>query len=90
MDPAPCRSTVRHVLVDRACIGFLRFTLEAYEGIATVSTVDPTLGLVRLSMAPGCEGDVERILESESRQLGLRLVEWASPGGDPDREGRAL
>jgi hypothetical protein len=75
MHPVPSRSTVRYIVIDRAKIGFLRFTLEAYEGVASVSTVDAALGLVRVSMAPGCEEDVERILLAESERLRWRAVE---------------
>lgn len=74
MGLAPTKCTVRYVLVDRAKIGYLRFTLEAYEGMAAVSTVDPALGLVRISMAPGCEADVDRVLSAEGDRLGLRPI----------------
>jgi hypothetical protein len=87
MHSVPSRSTARYVVIDRARIGFLRFTLEAYEGVATVSTLDAALGLVRVSMAPGCEGDVERVLLAESERLGLRAVEWVDPRTDDDQRG---
>lgn len=71
MTSVPDRCVVRHVLVRPAEIHFLRFILEAYEGIAVATTLDPGLGLIRLSIAPGCEGDVEEILSSEKDRLGL-------------------
>jgi hypothetical protein len=80
MDPVPARSTLRYLMIDRARIGFLRFILEAYEGIASVSTVDASLGLVRLNIAPGCEADVERILGAERERLRFREVDPVSPG----------
>ncbi len=55
-------------------IHYLRFILEAYEGIALVSTLDQNLGLVQLSIAPGCEKDVLAILESERSELGLSSI----------------
>ncbi|MHC1741477.1 MAG: DUF4911 domain-containing protein [Syntrophobacteraceae bacterium] len=87
MHPVPTRSSVRYLLVDRAKIGYLRFTLEAYEGIATVSTIDPALGLVRISMAPGCETDVERVLAAESERLQLRPVAMADETKEGSRHG---
>lgn len=78
MQPVSSRSTARYALVDRAKIGYLRFTLEAYEGIASVTTLDAALGLVRLNVAPGCEDDVERILTAEAERLHLREVEPAN------------
>jgi hypothetical protein len=65
-------------------IHILRFILEAYEGIALITTLDPHLGLVELSVAPGCEGDVAQVLHSEKHNLQLRLV-WPEDGEmDPD------
>jgi hypothetical protein len=87
MHPAPSRSTVRYIVIDRAMIAFLRFTLEAYEGIASVTTVDAALGLVRVSMAPGCEDDVDRILRAESERLRWRAVEVVDQGTDDGQRG---
>lgn len=79
-------STVCHVLVSRPGIALLRFFLEGYEGIATVSTVDSALGLVLLRVAPGCEEEVDRILDAERERLGLRVVQWPRLGMDTDRQ----
>jgi hypothetical protein len=57
-------------------IHMLRFIMEAYEGIALVTTLDSHLGLIELSVAPGCEAEVARILNSEETALQLRPV-WA-------------
>jgi hypothetical protein len=72
--------TIRHIIVVPSRIHFVRFIIEAYEGIAQVSTVDPSLGLLRLSIAPGCEEDVERIFAVEGPGLQLRTV--CSAGDD--------
>ncbi|MDA8307736.1 MAG: DUF4911 domain-containing protein [Deltaproteobacteria bacterium] len=61
-------------LIDRRQIHYLRFIIEAYPGMAVVSTVDSALGLVSLAIAPGCEPDIVRILEAERETLKLRLV----------------
>ena len=75
MEPAPCECTVRRVIIDPSQIHYLRFLLEAYDGIAVVSTDDPELGLVRLNISPGCEDDVESILRLEGASLKLRLID---------------
>jgi hypothetical protein len=61
-------------LIDRSQIHYLRFIIEAYPGLAVVSTEDSALGLVSLAIAPGCEPDILRILEDEKERLGLREV----------------
>jgi hypothetical protein len=52
----------------------LRFILEAYEGIGLVTTVDADLGMIELSIAPGCEEEVAQILAAEGRNLQLRPI----------------
>jgi len=62
----------------------LRFILEAYEGIGFVTTLDSHLGLVELSVAPGCEEDVTQVLNSEEHNLQLRPVWPENVGMDSD------
>jgi hypothetical protein len=69
--PESC--VVRTCLIDPHQIHYLRFIIEAYPGMAVVSTVDSALGLVSIAIAPGCEPDILRILESERETL--KLVE---------------
>ncbi|MDJ0815142.1 MAG: DUF4911 domain-containing protein [Desulfobacterales bacterium] len=63
--PTDChltQTTRQHFRVDRREIAFIRFILEAYDGVAVVKTLDPEVGLVEFQIAPGCEPDLERIL----------------------------
>ena len=48
--------------MDRKQIGLLRFILEAYEGIAALTTIDPASGRVVLLVPPGCESEVDTLL----------------------------
>ena len=66
---------MRRIIVAPNEIHALRFLLEGYDGLAVVSTEDPRLGLVRLSIAPGCEEDVDRILATEGESLKMRSIE---------------
>lgn len=70
--------TVRNCIIDPHEIHYLRFIVEAYEGIGVVSTIDSALGLVSIAIAPGCEADLAAILLSERDNLKLR--EAVSPG----------
>ena len=49
--------------VDRREIHYLKFILEGYDGLAVMRTIDPQAGLVVLHIPPGCEKDVDAILE---------------------------
>ncbi|OQY56334.1 MAG: DUF4911 domain-containing protein [Desulfobacteraceae bacterium 4572_88] len=53
----------KYYRVERKAIAFLRFIFEAYDGIATVTSIDPGAGIVMLCIAPGCEAEVEGILD---------------------------
>jgi Domain of unknown function (DUF4911) len=59
----------KYFRVDRREIAFLKFIFEAYDGIVTITTVDPDKGVVRLCIAPGCENDVEMILQDLKKDI---------------------
>lgn len=69
----------KHLIVTPGMIHYLRFLIEAYEGIAVVSTIDPSLGLVKLCIAPGCEEDIDRILAAECSSLQPREIHLMEP-----------
>jgi hypothetical protein len=50
--------------IDRRDISFLRFVLEAYEGVAVLTTVDTRNGVVSVRIAPGSEGLVAELLDA--------------------------
>jgi len=64
----------KHFRVDRKEIAFLKFIFEAYDGIVTITTVDPDQGVILLCIAPGCENDVEMILQDLKKDI---LIEQA-------------
>ena len=68
----PKETIIKDIIISPREIHFLRFIIEAYEGIGVVSTLDARLGLVRLSIAPGCEKEVDLILEAEKDHLQIR------------------
>ena len=64
----------KYLRVDRKEIAFLKFIFEAYDGIVTITTVDPDQGVVLFCIAPGCENDVEMILQDLKKNI---LIEQA-------------
>jgi hypothetical protein len=62
-------TTKRCYRVDRREIAFLKFILEAYDGLAVVSTLDAEAGIIALYISPGCEPDVEIILQDLKRYI---------------------
>ena len=59
----------KYLRIDRREISFLKFILEAYDGIATLTTIDAHQGVVMLRIAPGCEGDVEAVLQDLKKDI---------------------
>jgi hypothetical protein len=72
--------------VDRRDISLLRFILEAYDGVATVTTIDSRQGIVMLTVAPGWEGLVKDLLAelSDGRDLYLEPLTAPPPAGQGD------
>ena len=75
--PAFMKTIVRHYRIDRREIAFLRFTVEAYDGAAVLTTVDPGQGVVRLHIAPGCLSLIESLVASLAGQI--LMVPVAAP-----------
>ncbi|MBW2239893.1 MAG: DUF4911 domain-containing protein [Deltaproteobacteria bacterium] len=65
----------KYLRIDRREICFLKFILEAYDGIASLTTVNPDLGVVRLHIPPGCAEDVKIILQDLKKNF---IIEDAS------------
>ena len=57
------RTTKKYYRVDRREISFLKFILEAYDGIAVLTTIDSEKSVIVLRIPPGCEEVVEIILQ---------------------------
>ena len=66
--------TIRHIFrVDRRDINYLRTTIESYDGMAVVSTLDPGKAYLEIRISPGCEQLISELLDS-LREEGLEIV----------------
>lgn len=65
---------VRYFKVDRRDLVYLKFILEAYEGMATLSTVEPGGVIVRLSIPAGFEADIESLLAALGADMPIAEV----------------
>jgi hypothetical protein len=65
----------KYMRVDRSGIAFLRFVLEASDGVATMTTLDPDRGMVVLNIAPGCEAEVEGILDGLEERIAMERAQ---------------
>ena len=65
---------VRYFKVDRRDLVLFKFTLEAYEGMSTFSTVEPTGAIIRLSIPHGFEEDMQSALDSIKATIPIHEV----------------
>lgn len=55
---------------------YLKFILEAYEGMNVMSTVDNVAGIIRIAIMEGFEADMEGVLAELGQQVSMEAVEW--------------
>jgi hypothetical protein len=67
----------RYFRVRRKDIAFLRFLLEACDGIAFMLTVEPSQAVVALYVPPGREAEVEAFMGSLQETMRIEPL----PGG---------
>lgn len=78
-DPAAAtEAEVRYFQVDRRDLVYLKFILEAYEGMSTLSTVEPQGVIVRLSIPAGFGEDLQRLIAAMGADIPLREVNFQS------------
>jgi hypothetical protein len=67
--------TIKQVFqVERDEIAYLRVTLESYDGMAVVRTLDPLKAFIEIQIAPGCQSMVDEVVEDLRRREGIKLV----------------
>lgn len=60
-------------IVDRNKIHYIRWTIESYDGMATVSTIDPQKAVIEIKISPGCEGIIKSLLDSLAEREGIKF-----------------
>jgi hypothetical protein len=86
--PSNChlsQTTKQHYRVDRREIAFIRFILEAYEGLAILKTLNSEAGLVEFQIAPGCEGDLKMLLRDLEQYIMMEAVQMDGVEGEEKR-----
>jgi hypothetical protein len=62
---------IKYIGVKPEDIAFFQFLVEGYEGIGTLTTVDPKKGLLRFSIPEELLADAEEILRLVSQEVAL-------------------
>ncbi len=69
------KTTKRNFRVDRKDINYIRTTVESYNGMAVVKTLDPFAATIEISISPGCEEWISELLDYLREGEGMDLVE---------------
>jgi hypothetical protein len=60
--------------VDRREINYLRVTIESYDGMAVVRTIDPDEGLIELQISPGCKAMIAELIDFLRKNESIKLT----------------
>ncbi len=63
------RTIRQYYRVERQSISFIRFILEGYDNLAVLTTLDRQKGMVMLSISPGCEAEINNLIEELKANL---------------------
>ena len=61
--------------VDRRRIVFMKFTLEAYDGVGLLTTIDAEKGLIVLHVPPGREAEADTIISDLKNDILIEPAE---------------
>jgi hypothetical protein len=63
--------TRKYYRIERKDIAFLKFIFEAHDGIAVITTVDRPKGIIMFRIPPGCENDVETVIDGLRKEIAI-------------------
>jgi len=74
--------TIKNIYrVDRREINYLRVTIESYDGMAVVRTIDPYEALIELQISPGCVDLISELLDYLRKNEAINLTPLNSKNG---------
>ncbi len=67
-------NTTRILLeINRKDINYIRITLESYDGMALVRTLDPKVAIIEVYIAPKCEKIIKDLIDNLIDKEGLKI-----------------
>jgi len=80
----------RYFRVARRDMVFLKFILEAYEGMNVMSTVDNANGIIRIAIMPGFEAEMDELLAELATRVTMEPVVRDGDSGAAEGQGQRL
>jgi hypothetical protein len=75
------KTVKKYYRIDRREIALLKFILEGYDGLAVMSTLDSSLGIISVMIAPGCEEEVEGVIQDLKGEILIEPIECPAGKG---------
>ncbi len=66
----------RYYRIDRREVYFVKFIIEAYDGIAQMSSLDPARGIVVIYIAHGCADIVDVVIKELKKDILIEKIDW--------------
>lgn len=63
-------------VVERSQHVYLTFIAEAHDGLCSISTVDNSKGIIRITVPEGREAEVESFMDAMKAEIGMEEIEW--------------
>ncbi len=76
----PTACIKRYYRIDRREVHYLKFILEGYAGVAVMRTLDSRRGLVVLHISPGCETEVDMIIDDLKKNMRIEVADIEGEG----------
>lgn len=80
--PPPAADLRRYFRVERGDLVYLKFILEAYDGMVTMTTVEPQGGVVRLLIPAAFAADMHDLLAALAGELPLQEIAFSEEVDD--------
>jgi hypothetical protein len=74
--------TRRYFVVDRSDIAYLRFIIESYDGLASLSTVDTAFGIVSLSFPDCFAEEMDQLVQALKSEMKISETAFPDRCGD--------
>jgi hypothetical protein len=68
------KGITRYYRVDSREIGFIGFTVHAYEGLGVVRTLDPAQGIIEILLSPDLVEGLEGLMEDLQKEISIEEI----------------
>lgn len=68
----------KYYKLKRKNISFIQFIIEGYEGMATVTTIDPYTAIIRVSIVPDFLSEIQNVINDLRNTYEMEEINYQS------------